>query len=208
MAATFRYRVLFVDDEEAIRVTAAGVLQTAGYEVVTAANGLDALRCLGGALPELIITDLRMPKMSGFEFLAVVRRRFPQIPTIAISGEYVTHGVPDGLLADAYLQKGNYRVDELLDTAAELLSRPPARAFPGTKSTSPVWVSLHRRGEVLVTCPQCLRSFDVSGEKMSLGGNQTCCSFCQCTFGFHLDQTSIDSLSGKRGSRARRARAS
>jgi CheY-like chemotaxis protein len=102
---TFRFRVLFVDDEPPVRITGAAVLEAAGYEVLTAADGLEGLHALDEAQPDLIISDLRMPHMSGFEFLAVVRNRFPQIPTIALSGEYVTDNVPDGLLADTFFQK-------------------------------------------------------------------------------------------------------
>ncbi|HWS17077.1 MAG TPA: response regulator [Candidatus Elarobacter sp.] len=79
---TFRFRVLFVDDEPPVRITGAAVLQAAGYEVLTAADGLEALHALDEALPDIIISDLRMPNMSGFEFLAVVRNRFPRFPPL------------------------------------------------------------------------------------------------------------------------------
>ena len=71
MPATFRFRILFVDDEPAVRTTGAAVLEAAGYEVLTAGDGLQGLHALDEALPDLIISDLRMPNMSGFEFLAV-----------------------------------------------------------------------------------------------------------------------------------------
>jgi CheY-like chemotaxis protein len=58
-----------------------------------------------GALPDLIMTDLKMPNMSGFEFLSVVRRRFPQIPTIAISGKFQPPVEPLGIFADAFFAK-------------------------------------------------------------------------------------------------------
>ena len=86
--ASFPYRLLVVDDEPSIRDLLQMSLSKEGYEVRVAKDGFDALAQMRGALPELILTDLKMPNMSGFEFLSVVRRRFPQIPTIAISGEY------------------------------------------------------------------------------------------------------------------------
>jgi CheY-like chemotaxis protein len=53
------------------------LLHKEGYQVTTANNGFDALLKLKEVVPEVIISDLNMPKMSGFEFLSVVRRRFP-----------------------------------------------------------------------------------------------------------------------------------
>jgi CheY-like chemotaxis protein len=103
----FDFRILIVDDEPAILETSAAVLGTKGYEVRTAADGFQALAELTRSLPDLIISDLRMPNMSGFELLSVIRRRFPHIPVIAISGEY--NGiVPAGLIADAFFTKGSY----------------------------------------------------------------------------------------------------
>ena len=60
------------------------------------------------SLPDVVISDLRMPNMSGFEFLSVVRRRFPQIAVIAISGEFAGIDVPESVLADAFFEKGQY----------------------------------------------------------------------------------------------------
>ena len=102
---TTHYRILCVDDEASVRESASLVLESEGYEVVTAKDGLDALNRLSEFTPHLIISDLRMPNMSGFEFLEIVRRKFPQIPVIAISGQYITDDVPEGLQADVFLQK-------------------------------------------------------------------------------------------------------
>jgi CheY-like chemotaxis protein len=68
--ASFPYRLLVADDESSIR----DLLQTSvckeGYEVRVAKHGFDALARMRGALPDLILTDLKMPNMSGFEFLS------------------------------------------------------------------------------------------------------------------------------------------
>lgn len=79
-------RILVVDDEEVIRELFTRLLQKEGYEVATAENGFDALLKLKQLKPDVIISDLNMPKMSGFEFLSVVRRRFPEVSVIASSG--------------------------------------------------------------------------------------------------------------------------
>jgi PleD family two-component response regulator len=81
----FRYRILVVDDEPSVRETAGVILESEGYEVLTVPDGLDGLHALSKSLPDVIISDLNMPRMSGFEFLAIVRKRFPHIATIAMS---------------------------------------------------------------------------------------------------------------------------
>jgi CheY-like chemotaxis protein len=84
--STAKRHVLVVDDDESVRLVFAELLDRHGYHVTTAENGFDGLLQLKHALPDVIISDLNMPRMSGFEFLSVVRRRFPAIPVIASSG--------------------------------------------------------------------------------------------------------------------------
>ncbi len=106
--ASGKQHLLVVDDESAVRESMAGLLKAAGYDVSTAENGFDALLQLKRALPDVIISDLNMPQMSGFEFLSVVRRRFPEIPVIAVSGAYESGDlVPGGVIADAFYAKGS-----------------------------------------------------------------------------------------------------
>jgi CheY-like chemotaxis protein len=83
MVGQLSSRVLLVDDDPLIRKLISGYLVAAGYVVRTAVDGLDALGKLGAGLPDLIISDLVMPRMSGIELLDVVRIRFPQIPVIS-----------------------------------------------------------------------------------------------------------------------------
>src|SRR5690242_18477686 len=98
-----KHRVLVVDDEPLIRQTMAMMLTDVGYAVTTAVDGFDALLQIKASMPSLIISDLNMPQMSGFEFLSVVRRRFPHIAVIAMSGAYhCGDSVPGGVIADAF----------------------------------------------------------------------------------------------------------
>jgi chemosensory pili system protein ChpA (sensor histidine kinase/response regulator) len=77
-----------VDDDAAIREITSAMLAEKGYEVWTAEDGLEALELLSRLRPDLIVTDLEMPRMSGFELLEIVRERFPRLPCIAVSGRF------------------------------------------------------------------------------------------------------------------------
>jgi CheY-like chemotaxis protein len=125
--ANSQSRVLVVDDEASNRELISEMLASEGYDVVTAQDGLDALSRLAVPLPDVIISDLRMPRMSGFEFLAVVRRKYPEVPLIAISGEFEGNEVPAGVPADAYLEKGAFSFNQLRTKISELLAAPPRK---------------------------------------------------------------------------------
>src|SRR6476646_3048357 len=107
MSTAVKHRVLVVDDDESVREVFALLLREEGYDVTAAETGFDCLLKLKELVPDVIISDLNMPKMSGFEFLSVVRRRFPEISVIASSGAYgSSRVVPTGVLADAFYAKG------------------------------------------------------------------------------------------------------
>src|SRR6476620_6993914 len=106
MSKASKRQVLVVDDDESVRESVGMLLTGAGYGVSTARHGFDALLQLRRMQPDLIVSDLNMPEMSGFEFLSVVRRRFPQLSVIASSGAYSSKVVPSGVLADAFYAKG------------------------------------------------------------------------------------------------------
>lgn len=81
--------VLIVDDEETVRVTLAEWFSaTFGpneYHILQAANGISAIKHLATSTIDLLITDLNMPKMDGFELLAQMKSDYPRIPIIVIS---------------------------------------------------------------------------------------------------------------------------
>jgi two-component system KDP operon response regulator KdpE len=74
--------ILVADDEKALRSLLVRVLTEAGYTVVAARDGVEALELARQVFPHLIILDLRMPRRSGLEVLAHVR----QVPVIVLSG--------------------------------------------------------------------------------------------------------------------------
>jgi DNA-binding response OmpR family regulator len=187
--ANFHYRLLVIDDEPPSRDLLQSSLSKQGYEVCVAKDGFAALAQMRGALPDLIVSDLKMPNMSGFEFLSIARRRFPQIPTIAVSGEFHPPVAPLGVLADAFLVKP-FRFEELLAKIADLLRDAPPR--PAIKrDRAPVWVP--RNGEYyVITCIDCLRSFSIPAEKSIrlLRELRTLeCIFCDAQLQFIVEET-------------------
>jgi CheY-like chemotaxis protein len=190
MPGKFRYRVLLVDDDETLLQTTANVLEReAGYAVQMARDGFEALAALRGGQPEILISDLNLPNMSGFELLAVIRKRFPGIGVIAYSGEFSPLG-PDGVLADRFLRKGENATFELLEEIRDLLEVLPLRAQQAKPDTAPAWLPRSATGYVVVTCPFCLRSFSVSTRNIEFGVVQKDpCVHCGVEVAFRLDST-------------------
>lgn len=100
-------KILIVDDEPAIRTSMSLLLDEIGYRVRCAQDGFAALHELQKEIPDIVLSDLNMPGMSGFELLSVVRRRFPTILAIAMSGAFSGNEIPSGVAADAFYQKGS-----------------------------------------------------------------------------------------------------
>jgi CheY-like chemotaxis protein len=79
-------RILLIDDNVELLRSTAGVLRACKHDVVTAENGAEALRRTDLATFELLITDILMPEKEGFETIMTLRRRFPDLRIIAVSG--------------------------------------------------------------------------------------------------------------------------
>jgi CheY-like chemotaxis protein len=157
----FRRRILIVDHDEKILKACSTALRRQSYEVLTARDGFEALKILRGAVPDLLIVELDLPRMSGFELLAVVRTRFPEVAVIATSNEYSVVTLPRGIIADAFVAKGPNANFELTETALGLIRRSPIRASRAKPDLAPVWVPRSTTQYIVVTCPECLRSFSI-----------------------------------------------
>jgi CheY-like chemotaxis protein len=179
----FPYRILVVDDEPCLRDLGKMLLEAQGYEVRCAEDGFEGLAALKQSLPDIIISDLQMPNMNGFEFLSVVRRRFPTIPVIAMSGAFSGAAVPESVLADAFFQKGDFRPEELFEKIMDLLHELPTRPRIGKPTQAAVWVK-NDKGTIAVTCSECLRTFPVSD--VSKGTNEAECDFCSSIIHFEI----------------------
>jgi CheY-like chemotaxis protein len=128
--------ILVVDDDPSVRESVAMSLMAAGYDVVAAEDGFRALSQLRKKLPDVVLSDLDMPGMSGFELLSVVRRRFPQISTVAMSGAYVGNELPFGVIADGFFATGG-QSKNLLWTIQRLPLTAPARSSDHSRECAP-----------------------------------------------------------------------
>ncbi|HEU4680118.1 MAG TPA: response regulator [Gemmatimonadales bacterium] len=120
-------RVLVIDDDAGIRQTLHIALAKAGYEVVDARDGDEAMRLWGAQGTDLVITDLHMPGKNGLEIIMEFRARSPATPIIAMSNGGRTEQL--GLLGDAKLLGAvrtvakPFELDEMLAAVNEELRR-------------------------------------------------------------------------------------
>ena len=191
-----------VDDEPSIRETIRLILESEDYEVLTAADGVDGLHSLSKSLPDLIISDLNMPQMTGYEFLAVVRERFPHIATIAMSGGYSPDEIPLGILADAFLQKGNYTVKDLSRHVGKLLAASPLRSERKKSEIAPLFVPRDSAGYLIIPSPKCLRPNKLQAMSLNGGLHQTTCQSCGTPVRFEINHE-IEPLIKREHARAR-----
>ncbi|MGF1490231.1 MAG: PleD family two-component system response regulator [Prochloraceae cyanobacterium] len=125
------YTVLVVDDSQASREIYSGILQSHSIKVIEAANGIDAQQKLKSSTPDLIITDVVMPEMNGYEFCRWVKNNpsTQKIPVLVCSSkneEFDRYwGMKQG--ADAYMTKP-FAPPDLLKTIKDLFANSKANA--------------------------------------------------------------------------------
>lgn len=79
--------ILLVDDDAMALKTIGNALVERGYDVRTAADGLEALRRMSEGIPDVVVCDIQMPGMDGLTFLRNARERFPEVPVILTTGD-------------------------------------------------------------------------------------------------------------------------
>lgn len=184
-------RLLVVDDDTSVRMTLSCVLTEVGYRVRTAEDGFSALAELRKEVPEILLSDLNMPGMSGFELLSVVRRRFPSIQTIAMSSAFSGDEVPSGVAADAFHQKGS-SVGSLL-RMIETLPWHDRMSLEHVTGLAPLWIKSggqdnEEGAHEAISCPECLRTFSNIRTGTSLHMREIVCVHCRSLIDFSIAQ--------------------
>jgi CheY-like chemotaxis protein len=130
--------ILIIDDDPDAADLVARAMRRGGHHAETAPNGREAITRLGGALPDLVVLDMRMPEMDGVRFLEVLRSylRWQHVPVVLLTA------YPEGpdieqaaeLGASDVFRKGDLDLEELLAAVGEKLR---ARAAPPAHSALP-----------------------------------------------------------------------
>ena len=176
--------IMVVDDEKMTRMNLSHVLSKEGYEVATAASGIEALEIMDSESFDLVITDLKMDKMDGLDLLDQIKKRRPSTEVIIISG-YATV-----LTAVDAIKRGSFhfiakplKLDEIRNTVKTALekktgiveTRSPVICFagpPGTGKTS-LGLSIARSLErkfVRVSLAGVKDEADIRGHRRSYAG--------------------------------------
>lgn len=118
------FRILVVEDDKGIRALMEDALADAGYEPLQACNGLDALEVLETKHVDLIVLDIMMPKMDGYELLKQIRQAGMDMPVLLVTAKQTLPDKKKGFLlgADDYMVKP-FEEEEMLLRIAALLRR-------------------------------------------------------------------------------------
>lgn len=119
-------RILIAEDEKDIRELIAFTLRFAGFDVLLATNGMEAVEVAEAERPDLVILDVRMPKMSGYEACRRLKEN-PQtaaLPVVFLSAKGQDSEVQQGLEsgAEEYILKP-FAPDELIQQVRDILNR-------------------------------------------------------------------------------------
>jgi CheY-like chemotaxis protein len=199
-------KLLIVDDDPSLRMSLLHIFRELGYSVRSAEDGFSALFEIRQEIPDIILSDLNMPGMSGFEFLSVVRRRFPGIHVIAMSGAFSGDGVQPGVAADAFYEKATGLGSLLQIVEAVTHPERPTIQLPGR--LAPIWIQSNGHdpsGEayVMIACPECLRTFPQVPGKAISPIYETACVHCSSLIHYAIVQPMKPGVSAGFSERAR-----
>ena len=186
-------KLLVVDDEPETRSLMSQIFHRIGHKVRAAEDGFSALDEIRNDVPDVILSDLNMPGMSGFELLSVVRRRFPGIQVIAMSGAFSGESVQPGVAADAFYEKAS-GIEALIEIM-ESMTGTRRKAAERERKPAPFWIQKDEdaaSGQTYVTisCPECLRTFPLlSGKPVgNVNIHETPCVYCDAIIHFAIVQ--------------------
>ena len=113
--------ILVIDDEPMVVAVLRDLLEGEGYEVVTATSGPEGLDVFSESDPDLVITDMRMPEVSGVDVLEAIRRENSEVPVIVLSAAASKQAAERVAELDGQFTMKPWIDEELLGSVRELL---------------------------------------------------------------------------------------
>jgi CheY-like chemotaxis protein len=131
-------RILIVDDNTLGLAARRSVLEELGHKVVTCGAPHDALELCGKQRFDVVVTDYKMPKMNGLEFIGRLKKQYPNVAVVLISGFTDTLGLNESNTgADVVMQKSAHEVSLLIRSVNRLLrQQKPGKRPPGSAGAS------------------------------------------------------------------------
>lgn len=132
-------RILLVDDNAMGLAARRSVLEELGHKVVTCGAPQDALELCGKQRFDVVVTDYKMPKMNGLEFIGRLKKQHPGVSVILISGFTDTLGLTEANTgADVVMQKSAHEVSLLIRSVNRLLrQQKPAKKAAASQAGKP-----------------------------------------------------------------------
>src|SRR6185437_10063455 len=127
-------KVMLVEDDNNLREIYEARLQAEGYDIVSAQDGEEALVVAKNEKPDLVISDVMMPKISGFEMLDILRNtdglKNVKVIMLTALGQSEDKTRADSLGADRYLVKSQVTLEDIVNAAGDLLKDSGTPAVP------------------------------------------------------------------------------
>lgn len=185
--------LLIVEDDAQLRILLTAILTQAGYHVRGAEDGFSALVQIRAEVPDILLSDLYMLGMSGFELLSIVRRRYPEVTVLAMSSAFSGGEIPAGVAADGFYQKAT-GIAALLSLIADAAGLGDLHLSQRFRDTSPIWIATHPPSSaaevhVVIPCPECLRTSSCVPGNAATIVRDTECAHCHTKIRYAMVQT-------------------
>ncbi|HEV2688644.1 MAG TPA: response regulator [Bryobacteraceae bacterium] len=138
-SANLSGRILLLDDNSLGQSARRSVLEELGHKVTTLSSPQEALELCGKQRFDVVVTDYKMPKMNGVEFITRLRKQHPTMGVILISGFIDTLGLNEANTgADVVIQKSSHEVSHLIRSVNRLVrkQREPKRKAAGSQPSA------------------------------------------------------------------------
>lgn len=135
-------KILLVEDEESLRITLAANLELEGYEVVEACDGAEALGLLAKQTFDLVLSDVRMPRVTGVGLLQKIKESYPELPVLLMTAytaeEQLERAVDGGVFA---VLRKPFAMDDALAAIVRALRGPAVLVVDGQESDAESFVT-------------------------------------------------------------------